>query len=200
MKKIFFIIFLFSMQTVFSSSSPGPIVSFFPPKPSVLIDTLQSTKKDKTFSDADFIENKSAAHFKYAIKLKVQVELVKDLDLFKTISEWHGTRYVFGGNSKKGIDCSGFTQQVMKEVYNINLHRIVGGQYSQCQPIEKEELQQGDLLFFHTTRAGLSHVGLYLGDNKFIHASCTKGVTVDDLNSSYYKKAYRKAGRILTDQ
>jgi len=188
------------MQTVFSSSSPGPIVSFFPPQPSVFIDTLQSTKKDKAFSDADLIENKSAAHFKYAIKLKVQVELVKDLDLFKALSEWHGTRYVFGGNSKKGIDCSGFTQQVMKEVYGISLHRIVGAQYSQCQPIEKEELKQGDLLFFHTTRAGLSHVGLYLGDNKFIHASCTKGVTVDDLNSSYYKKAYRKSGRILTDQ
>lgn len=200
MKKLFFIISLFAMQTVFSSSSPGPVVSFVTSNASVIIDTLQSKKKEKNLADADHIENKSAAHFKYAIKLKVQVELVKDLDLFKTLSEWHGTRYVFGGNSKKGIDCSGFTQQVMKEVYNISLHRIVGGQYTQCQPIEKEELKQGDLLFFHTTRAGLSHVGLYLGDNKFIHASCTKGVTVDDLNSTYYKKAYRKAGRILMEQ
>jgi lipoprotein Spr len=161
--------------------------------------TNQKTKvSESNLSDND-IESKTAEHFKYAIKLKIQVELVTDLKLFKVLSEWIGTRYVFGGNTKKGIDCSGFTQQVMKEVYNIDLHRVVGPQFNQCRAIDRNELRTGDLIFFHTTRAGLSHVGLYIGENKFIHASSSRGVVVDDLNAAYYKNAYRKSGRILPD-
>jgi lipoprotein Spr len=200
MKYFTFIISLFAALLGFSAptgSSYSPASSYVLPDDTTTNSQRRNIAETKT--EPDDIENKTPEHFKYAIKLKIQVELVKDLKLFKVLTEWLGTRYVFGGNTKKGIDCSGFTQQVMQEVYNISLHRVVGPQYNQCKPIEKEELRMGDLVFFHTTRAGLSHVGLYIGENKFIHASSTRGVVVDDLTATYYKNAYRKAGRILPD-
>lgn len=143
------------------------------------------------------IEDKAPLYFKYAIFLDIPVELVTNLYLFHFISEWHGTRYHFGGTSKKGIDCSAFVQRLMNDVYCISLERMAGMQFEQCREINKNELEQGDLVFFQTTRAGLSHVGFYLGDNKFVHASVNRGISVDDLNDAYYKKAYRKSGRVL---
>lgn len=200
MKKLIFILFVFVGTAGYSKSiAPGYVaVNPF----AISLDTTLKNKEKQTpnnYFEVEEIENKTPEHFKYAIKLKIEVELVKDLNLFRVLSEWIGTKYVFGGNTKKGIDCSGFTQQVMKEVYNIDLHRVVTPQYNQCRPIERKDLKLGDLLFFHTTRPGLSHVGFYLGDNKFIHASCTRGVIVDDLNTTYYKNAFRKAGRILPE-
>jgi hypothetical protein len=160
---------------------------------SVIFKKGNSHDKNETTS----IEDLSVEHFKYAIRLNIPVELVNDLSLFSFLNEWFRTKYVFGGNSKKGIDCSGFTQQLYKQVYCKELARVVGGQFNQCIPIDKSELIQGDLVFFETFRPGLSHVGFYIGDNKFIHAAVNSGVTIDDLDNPYYKKAYRKAGRVI---
>lgn len=142
------------------------------------------------------IDYKTKTHFKYALLLDLPVEMIDHIALYQFISEWIGTRYQFGGSSKKGTDCSGFTMQLLKEVYCFQASRTVPGQFNQCKPILREELQPGDLLFFHTTRPGLSHVGFYLGNDKFVHSSCAKGVTIDDLSSRYYNKAFRHGGRI----
>jgi len=195
-KVVFVILFLITLSV---TGRALPVINLIKPTLYSTTDTFFSHKHETPNQELTEIENKTPEHFKYAIKLNIPVELVQNLELFRVLTEWYGTRYLFGGSTKRGTDCSGFTQQVMKEVYDINLERVVGPQYNQCRPVEKEELQQGDLVFFHTTRAGLSHVGLYLGENKFIHASSTKGVIVDDLNSKYYSKAYRKAGRILSE-
>ncbi len=149
---------------------------------------------DPNFS---IIESKRSEHFKYAIKYGLSVELIEDLSLFRFIDEWYGVKYRFGGTTKKGIDCSAFTRQLVKDLYCLDIARVVGDQYRQCTPVSKNEMKQGDLIFFETFQPGLSHVALYLGDNKFVHASSNKGITIEDLNNSYYKKNYRKSGRLI---
>jgi cell wall-associated NlpC family hydrolase len=69
-------------------------------------------------------------------------------------------------------------------------------QYKVCEHIKRNDLEEGDLVFFHTTRKGISHVGVYLGNNKFVHASLNYGVTISDLNDPYYSRAFRAGGRV----
>jgi hypothetical protein len=149
------------------------------------------------FPSASLIESKRAEHFKYAIKYGLSVEMIEDLSLFRFIDEWYGVKYRFGGTTKQGIDCSAFTRQLVKDLYCLDIARVVGDQYRQCTPISKDELKQGDLVFFETFQPGLSHVAVYIGENKFVHASSNKGITIDDFNNSYYKRNYRKSGRLI---
>jgi cell wall-associated NlpC family hydrolase len=143
------------------------------------------------------MESLNMLQFKYAIALDVPVEQITNLALFQTIDEWYGTRYRFGGSTKKGIDCSSLMQKIYESVYNREIPRTAVNQYAATMRIQKEELQEGDLIFFHTTRRGISHVGLYLGNNKFVHASSSRGVVISDLTESYYINAYRASGRFV---
>ena len=129
--------------------------------------------------------------------LDIPADIVGNVDLFRFIRDWYRTPYRFGGTQRTGIDCSAFTQRLYKEIYNLSLGRMVSLQRRQVLPVERSKLVQGDLVFFHTTRPGLSHVGVYLGDDRFIHASSSKGVVIDNLNSGYYAKAFRLGGRVL---
>lgn len=108
-----------------------------------------------------------------------------------------GTPYVWGGTSPSGFDCSGFTQYVMKQS-GITLPRTTTEQYKVGTYVAKGDLQLGDLVFLQNTyRAGISHVGIYIGDGKIIHASSSKGVTTSSLSSSYYTKHYYGARRVI---
>ncbi len=116
--------------------------------------------------------------------------------LIRTAMACRGTHYVRGGTSRGGFDCSGFTRYVYAK-YGISLPHSSAAQASKGKPVSKSELQPGDLVFFSTYRRGISHVGIYIGDGKFVHASNHgRGVTVDSLNSSYYAPRYRGARRI----
>jgi Cell wall-associated hydrolases (invasion-associated proteins) len=118
-------------------------------------------------------------------------------ELKREINEWLGTPYKYGGNDKKGVDCSGFVQQVYKKVYHLNLPRTSSDIYSFCKKIKLPDLREGDLVFFDYEGKGVSHVGIYLSDNKFVHASSSKGVVISDLTNSYNKKKFVGAGRVL---
>ena len=108
-----------------------------------------------------------------------------------------GTPYVWGGSTPSGFDCSGFVQYVMKQS-GISLPRTTTEQVKVGTAISKSSLQPGDLVFLQNTyRTGVSHVGIYIGDGKMIHASSSKGVTISDLSSSYYTKHYHSSRRIL---
>jgi NlpC/P60 family len=146
------------------------------------------------------VESASATQLKYSVLMNTEVEALPSKFLLENVDEWYGVRYRRGGNTKSGVDCSGFTLAVYAAVYGITIPRVSREQYRISRKISTTELQEGDLVFFNTTGRGVSHVGVYLGNNKFIHASVSRGVMVNDLFESYYLKRYIGAGRIDNKQ
>ncbi len=116
--------------------------------------------------------------------------------LYYQIYDWEGTRYKYGGRTKKGIDCSGFVSEMYKNTYCIDLAGGSKDLWPIVTPVEKDALQEGDILFFKIRKGQISHVGVYLGNNKFAHASVHSGVIISDLDEDYYKKYFYKGGRI----
>lgn len=108
-----------------------------------------------------------------------------------------GTPYSYSGDDEKGIDCSGFTCKVYEKSMGIKLPRSTDEQYKVGKDISLEKLEFGDLVFFNTTGRNPSHVGIYIGDDLFAHSSLSVGVTISSLQSSYYKKRYIGARRIV---
>ncbi len=118
--------------------------------------------------------------------------------LFRSVENWMGTEYKYGGESKAGVDCSAFVQKVYKQVFNIELPRGVRDQ-SKTGYIVKGKLQPGDLIFFYIN-GSLSHIGIYVFDNKFIHAASAGpsiGVVKSSLNEKYYKDRFAYAKRLI---
>lgn len=109
-----------------------------------------------------------------------------------------GVPYRWGGTSPNGFDCSGFTSYTYKQA-GMTLPRTTADQYAKGQPVSKWNLQEGDLVFFSTYKAGASHVGISLGGDKFVHASSSKGVTVSSLSESYYTNTYIGSKRVTND-
>jgi lipoprotein Spr len=142
------------------------------------------------------VEEASAVQLKYAVLMNTEVESLPSKTLLDNVDQWYGVRYRTGGNTKSGVDCSGFTVAVYAAVYGINLPRVSREQYRISRKISTTELQEGDLVFFNTNGSGVSHVGIYLGNNKFIHASVSRGIMVNGLFEPYYLKRYYGAGRI----
>ena len=140
------------------------------------------------------METASALQMKYAILMNTEVENIKNMDLLKKIDDWYGTRYCMGGTTSKCIDCSAFMQILFSSVYGMNLPRTAREQYRASTRISRTDLAEGDLVFFNT-RGGVSHVGFYLQNNKFVHAS-TGGVTISDLFDPYYLRRFIGVGRI----
>lgn len=118
---------------------------------------------------------------------------VKSAQLNKIYKQWVGTRYRLGGDDKRGIDCSAFMQQTFSQVYGIELPRSTAQQRNIGTKIQKNELKQGDLVFFRGNR----HVGVYLGNGKFMHASTSQGVTISSMNEQYWARTYTQSRRIL---
>src|SRR6185295_3421910 len=141
------------------------------------------------------LEKASDLQLKYAILLNTEVEQVQDNFLLKYIDEWYGTRYRYGGTTKSGIDCSAFVQVIYLSAFGMTLPRTAREQYRGCHIVSATEMKTGDLVFFNTT-GGISHVGIYLQNNKFIHASSSFGVTISDLFDPYYLGRFLGVGRI----
>lgn len=137
----------------------------------------------------------SSLQFKYAQLLNRNVELVTNTSLIGFIDEWWGTKYRYGGTTKKGIDCSSFTGLLMGSVFGFTLPRTARQQYEICSKLKKDDMLEGDLVFFNT-RGGVSHVGIYLGDGYFVHSSSSAGVTINSLNENYYSRKFIGGGRI----
>ncbi len=108
-----------------------------------------------------------------------------------------GVPYKYGGNSKQGVDCSGLTCNVYETAVKKKLPRSALEQFHSGTPVQKSELEFGDLVFFNTTGRAPSHVGLYIEDDLFVHASVVSGVTISSLESTYYKNRFVGARRIV---
>ena len=113
-----------------------------------------------------------------------------------------GTRYRMGGTSRSGFDCSGFVRYILGNTGGVSLPRTASEQYYHGTPISNAQLQPGDLVFFKGTyKRGISHVGLYVGSGRFIHAAnAHKGVRLDNLGDAYYRQHYAGARRVLPAQ
>ena len=163
-----------------------------------------STKKEsgpnrETTYRNDDGEDLSFLQIKYAVLLNTPAEQVKNTKMFEFIDEWYGTPYRLGGTTKKGIDCSAFTQFLFTSVYSVSIPRTAREQYDLTSRISRTELKEGDLLFFNT-RGGVSHVGVYLQNNKFVHASTSGGVMISDVFDEYWARKFVGVGRLKSSE
>jgi len=160
---------------------------------------IDSANHTNTDAQAN-IEKPDWLQLKYAVMMDASVEKVSNVSLLQKLEEWWGTRYCMGGNTKNCIDCSAFTMNILGEVYHVKLPRTAQEQYNMSDKIATEELKEGDLVFFHTNGKKskvISHVGVYITNNRFANASTTGGVTISDLNDPYWKNRYTGAGRVI---
>lgn len=124
------------------------------------------------------------------------------IPLYSEAIKWLGVRYRSAGMSLKGVDCSGLTSVIYKNVFNKQLQRrSIDISRSIDEEVLKNNLEPGDLVFFATRgRKTINHVGVFLGDRKFIHASVGKGVIISSLDEAYYQRTWRKGGRVALDE
>ena len=114
----------------------------------------------------------------------------------KIFKKYKGVPYKYGGTTSKGFDCSGFVQRAFFEAYKMKLPRTTKAMMKFGNKINKKQLKIGDLVFFHTTRR-YYHVGIYMGNNIFMHASGSRGISKSSLDNSYWKKRYIFSRRVL---
>lgn len=108
---------------------------------------------------------------------------------------WRGTPYKYGGQTRRGVDCSAFVQNTYRNAFGYQLPRTTKTQIKQGKRVSRSRLKPGDIVFFKIKKNTL-HNGVYLGGSKFVHASTSKGVTISDLNNVYWKRTYYTARRL----
>ncbi len=133
---------------------------------------------------------------RYAAVLKVSEQHIKNEKLYAFIDDWMGVPHRLGGMSKSGVDCSGFTTLLEREIYNKTVPRTARQMAEQVKVKSEKELEEGDLVFFDFEGKKFSHVGVYLQNNRFVHASGSKGVTISNLKDVWYHKVFSRAGYI----
>jgi len=136
-------------------------------------------------------------NYRFENQLGVRLDTMENLALYKEICSWIGAPYRYSGESMDGIDCSGFVSCIYRKVFEQPLASSSKDIYKEdVVPIKKSELKEGDLVFFKIRRKTVSHVGIYLGENLFVHASTKLGVIISSLQEAYYAKYFYKGGRI----
>ncbi|HBY2532828.1 TPA: bifunctional murein DD-endopeptidase/murein LD-carboxypeptidase [Klebsiella pneumoniae] len=127
--------------------------------------------------------------------------MVRNLDvksrLMDQYASWKGVRYRLGGSTRKSIDCSAFVQRTFREQFGLELPRSTSEQQETGKSISRAQLRTGDLVLFRAGSTG-RHVGIYLGNNQFVHASTSSGVTISSMDEPYWKKRYNEARRVLS--
>jgi len=159
----------------------------------ILIFTTTSCGSKKVLYNPDEV-----AYLSRQLKIPIEND-DPDMHLLAETSLWLGVPYRYGGNTKRGTDCSGFTGQVFKRVYNKKLQRSAEGQAKKdVKNVRKGSLKTGDLVFFKSSSKSkkINHVGIFLRDGYFIHASTSRGVIVSHLDEDYYKKNWKQGGRV----
>lgn len=117
--------------------------------------------------------------------------------LMEQYASWKGVRYRMGGDSKRGIDCSAFVQRTFREQFGLELPRSTYEQQDMGRQIQRTKLRVGDLVLFRAGSTG-RHVGIYLGNDQFVHASTSSGVMISNMNENYWKARYQEGRRVLS--
>jgi cell wall-associated NlpC family hydrolase len=130
---------------------------------------------------------------------QVAEKIVKRPELLAAVNQWLGTPYRLGGTSKNAVDCSAFTMNIYSQAFNMSIPRTSDGQYYKYgrSAVAEPARQEGDLVYFNTLRNGkpVSHVGIWLDEKRFVHASSSKGVIIANINDTYYRTRYVGANR-----
>lgn len=128
-------------------------------------------------------------------------QMVQNVDiksrLMDQYASWKGVRYRLGGDTKRGIDCSAFVQTTFREQFGLELPRSTSEQQDSGRGVQRSKLRPGDLVLFRAGSTG-RHVGIYIGNDNFVHASTSNGVMISNLNENYWKNRYREARRVLS--
>ncbi len=138
----------------------------------------------------------AAFYNEYSQKLGFRLSGKENPSLIREVARWTGTPYRYGGTTPAGADCSGFVWKVYRDVFDIELERTTRSMAKETRRVGRSRLQEGDLVFFRTKGRKISHVGIYLGNNHFIHASSSRGVIVSNLDEAYYSQRFHKGGRV----
>jgi len=141
----------------------------------------------------------TAKFYEFYSKEGIDLNIVQNMQLYYEVFRWYRTCYHYSGTSDKGIDCSGFVQMLYSKVYGVTVPHGSYSIFPMCRKQFKDRanLHEGDFVFFTIrSKKRISHVGVYLQNGKFAHASVHSGVTVSDLDEPYYKKYFYKFGRI----
>jgi len=154
------------------------------------------TKSAQSTSDDNKDDQESLGKAYFSQIMGVALSATSNMKLFHFVYDWIGTPYHFGGSSRRGIDCSAFTKELYSEVFNLDIKRNSRDIFSMVNPVGKDDLKEGDLVFFKIHSRRISHVGIYLGNGRFAHAS-SKGVAISSLDDNYYSRYFYRGGRLL---
>ncbi len=156
-----------------------------------------NTEKPMVYSTGNINEDKFLST-KYSLILGILPGAITNLSLYNFVEEWYGTRYRMGGLTKAGIDCSAFVQRLYEQVFGTSVTRTACDQFNSCAERVKDpsELKEGDLVFFKIKSRRISHVGVYLANNYFVHASSSQGVMISNLNEGYWSRFYAGGGKM----
>jgi lipoprotein Spr len=194
MKKIINILFIFiTVLSIASCSARKQSAGSKPP--------VKSEQKSKQSSKKSQPGYSNQTISKLSKQFGVRLTQADHIALYTACSSWIGVKYRYGGNTKNGVDCSGFVSAIYKQVYGTGLERNSANILRKnCAAIRKDKLREGDLLFFKTTGSGNrnipTHVGIYLKNGRFIHAASSRGVAVNSLSEAYYVRTWITGGRV----
>ncbi len=158
---------------------------------------LSSCKSKKIISDANVGDK--ALKQRYARLLDVSEGDIKNEKLYRFIDQWMGVPYRYAGMDRRGVDCSGFVVILEKEIFNKGVPRVSRQMAASVKRKFEEDLQEGDLVFFNFNGQVFGHVGIYLQNNRFVHASSSKGVTISNLKDPWFYKYFSRAGSVSGD-
>jgi cell wall-associated NlpC family hydrolase len=146
-------------------------------------------------ADRDISTDKQQVSSARNASIQQPAENVKNL--FTDIKQYMGIGYRFGGQTPSGFDCSGFVRYMFGKAFNMQLPRSSREMSSIGDKVGRNELQPGDLVFFHTRKNRINHVGIFVGNDTFVHSSTSRGITKDKLNESYFIKRFAGGVRVL---
>ena len=147
-------------------------------------------------SHKNLSKEKSSVKRKYASIMNVPEKKLTNTKLYNFINEWEGVKYRNGGLSKSGVDCSGLVYLLYKEVYNKNIPRSTSQQINIIKRKFEGSLKEGDLVFFDYDNKKFSHVGVFLQNGYYVHASTRRGVMVQKLRDPYTYKYFSRGGSV----
>ena len=155
--------------------------------------TFDVKKEEPSFTSnmLDWVKNK------YSYMIDVMPNQISNVMLYRFIDEWYGVKYRMGGTTKKGVDCSAFVQHLYQYVFGYDILRTACLQFKESKKIAKDDLKEGDLVFFKIGTSRISHVGVYLRNNFFVHSASSKGVSIANLSNAYWSRYFAGGGRIV---